>query len=254
VERLLYYERRPKTFKDKPVVDDSHAGQFALSSNIEGGQMPKIAILMGVYHEAARIGATLEAHLPYVNAAFVVHDGPCMDESLSIASRLGANTFETLRREGYGDPVFDLARQRALANGYDWGLLLAPDQRYTPALLKQMRGLILECIEKGLVGVYMKVRTLLNAKLVREDDQVRIIQLNKTRWYCVIHAGLDLVDPCLDITHKSERLHLRHDTLPLEQEKKERYLAVAKLQYKRYPEWRDHLSHVIQETEATLCE
>ena len=215
--------------------------------------MVKIAILMGAYHEAARIGATLEAHLPYVDGAYVVHDGPCSDESLYIARRLGANTLETAEREGYGDPVFDLARQRALADGYDWGLILAPDQRYTPTILKHMRELILECIANGFVGIYMKVRTLLSGKLVREDDQVRIIQLNKTRWYCIIHAGLDLVDPCLDITDRTN-MHLRHASLPLEPEKKARYLAVAKQQLVQYPQWREHLEAVIFQTEATLCE
>jgi glycosyltransferase involved in cell wall biosynthesis len=98
-----------------------------------------ISACLIVYHEEARIENCLESFADQVDEIIVVHDGPCHDESLSIARRFTDRVFQTDRRAGSSEFVRPFALRQCTS---DWVLVIDADERLSPPLREAIRTLI----------------------------------------------------------------------------------------------------------------
>ena len=210
----------------------------------------RIAMLMGVYHEHSRIGACIRRHKRYVDGVFITHDGPCSDGTIEIAERLGAMCTATQERKYYGDPSYEISRLAALEAGYDWGMMVAPDEQFSYALLESLRKFISDAdFDKGYhrVALQVSIRTrylpLGTEKFDdRVDCQTRVFELDKAYFSGIIHTGMSLngrvmqIDPEYYIDHWPNAVDNTG--------KKERYLEVAKLQLAQHGRTDKEIAHL----------
>lgn len=240
-----------------PVV--GIATQVAACTLKEGVDVVSIAMLMGVYHEQNRIGACIRRHKQYVNQVFVTHDGPCEDLTLDIAERLGAVCQITPKREFYGDPSYEASRAWALSSGFEWGIVVAPDEWWNAPLLNRIRVFVDLANANEAVALQVLTRTSYVPKGVdgfsdREDRLVRIFKLDSAHYPCIIHYGV-VVDGKCDILSDDYCIHhfpSVYGGVHGNADKKKRYIRVAQAQLEQYagdPEVVEHLRTVIEMTQ-----
>lgn len=100
--------------------------------------MVTISLLMLVYHEEENLREVLPLYSQHFDEVVVVHDGPCADQSLEIASSCGAVVIETPVRQGGAMFLRPLGLERVTC---DWVLYLDADERLTGAFLTDMHGI-----------------------------------------------------------------------------------------------------------------
>lgn len=101
--------------------------------------MSTISACLVVYHEQAHIEDCLRSFADLVDEIVVVHDGPCADESLSIARRFTDRIFQTASRSGSGEFIRPFALRQCTG---DWVLVIDADERLSEALRAQLRALV----------------------------------------------------------------------------------------------------------------
>ncbi|MEY2986334.1 MAG: hypothetical protein RJB24_563, partial [Candidatus Parcubacteria bacterium] len=98
----------------------------------------KISAILIVYHEEAIIERCLKSLKEYVNEIIVIHDGPCQDNTLTIAQKYTSNIHEGDRK---GMMEFHLINAIKLAS-YDWILRIDADEYLSPTMGENLHTLI----------------------------------------------------------------------------------------------------------------
>lgn len=104
---------------------------------------PKISVVLATYNEEENIGACLES-VKGVADEIVVVDGSSSDRTREIAERHGARVIETKN-----EPIFHINKEKALrAATNEWVLQLDADERVSPRLKEEIKGVIEMADEK----------------------------------------------------------------------------------------------------------
>lgn len=193
----------------------------------------KIAMLLVVYHEEERIVGCVEHHLLYFDDVIVVHDGPCSDRTIQLASERGAHCWETPEREGYCEPVREMARKRALMGGASWGAVIDADERWSPELLKDLRVL---CTQFDLAEVTCAAINRVTHFLpegswpTRIDDlQARLFRLDSGTFSRIIHTNVHLTRGRMIDLLPHDKYYIDHFNVYDDfKEKEPRYTSIAK--------------------------
>jgi glycosyltransferase involved in cell wall biosynthesis len=113
-----------------------------------------------VRHEERAIATALASLRGIVDEILVVHDGPCADRTLEIATAYGARTF-VRPRAGYCEAHFDFAREAARGG---WLLQLDADEFLSPPLAASLRAL---AADPATDGYRLTVRTFYQGRQLR---------------------------------------------------------------------------------------
>lgn len=99
---------------------------------------PKISAILIVYHEEAIIERCLKSLKEYVDEIIVIHDGPCQDNTLTVAQKYTPHIHEGDRK---GMMEFHLINAIQLAS-YDWILRIDADEYLSPTMGENLHDLI----------------------------------------------------------------------------------------------------------------
>lgn len=101
--------------------------------------MNRLSACVIVFQEQANLRECLESIAGTVDEIIVVHDGPCVDDSLKIARAFTSKVFETEARAGSSEFIRPFALRQCTG---DWVLVLDADERLSPPLRAAIRKLI----------------------------------------------------------------------------------------------------------------
>ena len=200
----------------------------------------RIAMLLTVYKEEKAIAECIEWHKTYVDEIILIHDGPRVDDTIPIATSLGARCYETAERRGYCEPVREEARRQALLHSCDWGIVVDPDERWSLPLLKVLRQLA-DAADLQQTGLYVinRITYFLPEDAhptMTNDPQARFFRLSMGRFSDIIHTNVTVRrGGIIDLTHLTETHHIKHWNVMADfVEKGERYSRIARDLLKQY--------------------
>jgi glycosyltransferase involved in cell wall biosynthesis len=99
---------------------------------------PKISAILIVYHEEALIERCLQSLTKYVDEIIVIHDGPCQDNTLTIAQKYTSHIHEGDRKGMMEFHLIDAIKM----SSHDWVLRVDADEFLSPEMGRNLHTLI----------------------------------------------------------------------------------------------------------------
>jgi glycosyltransferase involved in cell wall biosynthesis len=145
-------------------------------------KMKKLSVALATFNEEKNLAACLKAVKDWVGEIVVV-DGSSTDQTRNIAKQYGAKVIKTTN-----PAIFHINKQKAIDECQgDWILQLDADEIVTPALRKEIEGVIKQ--KKSLAAYFLPRRTTFLGQEIRKgglypDAVIRLFQKGKARLPC----------------------------------------------------------------------
>lgn len=114
-----------------------------------------VSLLMPIYNEVENLQQVLPLYSQYFDEIVIIHDGPCTDGSLELASSFGAKvkTHETPERRG--EAMFTRPLGLEMVSG-SWVIVADADERLPEMLLQNMRRVAAEQEHRGQDAILLR--------------------------------------------------------------------------------------------------